>query len=299
MEDLAADAGMELSNFSFLTVRLSAGHRPEQWSGFVYEYFKKLQAAHEAGKRLSSTLKYRETLDFLRQLYNDESPIHPPQLFLPIERYIYFALTVRLIQERTGAKYDKEVYLRVRRREEDYRYYWLLEYNWFRSWGMEHHDVDGISYEAGLLRDTQAKLAETVLQHTLMGITLLIRDWQDVTLPHLREKGLEHADWKSKIGQLWSEDIGIVLLDSEQYLKRLIFCEELRSERTERLLLKYLCEEGLNVDVVRGVKEANLRKEEEESERKARKRREKAERKAREEQEKESAEQGTTANLER
>lgn len=104
-------------------------------------------------------------------------------------------------------------------------------------------------YQAGMLREEQIKLLRVVLDGLLSELRWLLDQWEDS-----KDK---LKDWKSERGlELWLEilkEIKRACLRSQSLLKNFLARKRFRSERLEVLLLKYLEEEGVNREVVRGV----------------------------------------------
>ncbi|RPA81408.1 SET domain-containing protein [Ascobolus immersus RN42] len=98
------------------------------------------------------------------------------------------------------------------------------------------YDLFRRRYFAELLRDGQVQLACAVLRATTAQI--------DALAP---------SEWTTK-DEYW------VYFMTGQLFKQFLCSEKFRSERLENLLLKYLAEEGVNMDVVRGVTELTKRK---------------------------------------
>ncbi|RPA76854.1 hypothetical protein BJ508DRAFT_364828 [Ascobolus immersus RN42] len=93
-------------------------------------------------------------------------------------------------------------------------------------------------YYSGLLRTGQVRIIEAVLRGTINDLTII-----------MKRNGTK-------------EEIIEALEESESFLDNFVNSGNFRSERLEVFILRYLAEEGVNVDVVRGIREetAEIRK---------------------------------------
>ncbi|RPA74347.1 hypothetical protein BJ508DRAFT_35533 [Ascobolus immersus RN42] len=260
-------------NLRILTVRLSTGYRPEQFSGPVYQYFNDLEARSKRSDNLSDELQALKRE--LARLYNEghqeppdsefiatrSRPYVLPPLFLITERYFAFVLMLIFVPKPADKKYHQ--------RHEDF--FHRVEELKGRLLSFQGDSILPVlratylydRYQAGLFREAQAKIVEFVLLQLMRSMALIIKDWQELYLHQI--------DWDDpKVAYSYPLFEAIVLLerkslrrvmeDARDILGQVIF---LRSERLEQLLLKYIEEDDFNVDVARGVKDATLKRLEE------------------------------------
>ncbi|RPA74637.1 hypothetical protein BJ508DRAFT_332861 [Ascobolus immersus RN42] len=99
-------------------------------------------------------------------------------------------------------------------------------------------------HDAGILREEQVKVVSIIAKEYVQQMRELIRD--DELKDEEKAMGRHMLFWLSQ--------------DCSRLYTKLICCPDLRSERVELLILKYLEEPGVNMDVVRAIMEIGVSK---------------------------------------